>query len=133
MDALSGHALGTGQALAGLGVVAVVVAAPWVGPHGALAVAPVAFSGFALTAFTVAVPCFAVVPFAFAGFALAFALLAFTVSGPAVAVALFAFPAFTIAALAFPALAFTFGLAPVGGGVGRVHGLHAGAVDDDRV
>ena len=72
-------------------------------------------------------------PFAFAGFALAFALFAFTVAGPAVAVALFAFPAFTIAALAFPALAFTFGLAPVGGGVGRVHGLHAGAVDDDRV
>lgn len=133
MDALSGHALGTGQALAGLGVVAVVVAAPWVGPHGALAVAPVAFSGFALTAFTVAIPCLAVMPFAFAGFALAFALFAFTVSGPAVAVALFAFPAFTIAALAFPALAFTFGLAPVGGGVGRVHGLHAGAVDDDRV
>ena len=133
MDALSGHALGTGQALAGLGVVAVVVAAPWVGPHGALAVAPVAFSGFALTAFTVAIPCLAVMPFAFAGFALAFALFAFTVAGPAVAVALFAFPAFTIAALAFPALAFTFGLAPVGGGVGRVHGLHAGAVDDDQV
>ena len=133
MDALSGHALGTGQALAGLGVVAVVVAAPWVGPHGALAVAPVAFSGFALTAFTVAIPCLAVMPFAFAGFALAFALFAFTVAGPAVAVALFAFPAFTIAALAFPAFAFAFGLAPVGGGVGRVHGLHAGAVDDDRV
>ena len=60
-------------------------------------------------------------------------LLASDVALKEVAVALFAFPAFTIAALAFPALAFTFGLAPVGGGVGRVHGLHAGAVDDDRV